>query len=296
MPELLLVRRIGAVLLACAAVFVWFAMAPEEPTTFDSEGALSLIQAEDDANNELTDGAPQQTVVNGWTANQLLELLVRQNSTAPTPADDRPAALLALGVLGIALIGATGGPPGPTPRAAVAWAPVAVPPDAAAGPQSAWSVTYAAQAADGSDARATAPVGSAEPVYQPADSQPGQPGGHAVRRKPVGQRLVAATGKGAAWVRGHVLAATLVGLLVVGGILVALTASGLQARQEAGVATSVDDTCQQLADTLKYRPTNEDSANLLNSYESDVVTGMETECAKNLEILRSYADAAGPSS
>jgi hypothetical protein len=62
---------------------------------------------EDTLNQGRTEGAPQQTVVNGWTARDLLELTAKQGAEA---RDHRPAALLSLLVLGLCLALATSGP------------------------------------------------------------------------------------------------------------------------------------------------------------------------------------------
>lgn len=119
---MLLTRRIGALVLAAVAVLVWFAMAPETPEEAHAD-AVASIEAEDAANNTITDGAPQQTVVNGWTANEYLKLISTQLNGSQDP---RPAALLGLGVLGLALIAFTTPPlarpqsgrqPGRRPRA-----------------------------------------------------------------------------------------------------------------------------------------------------------------------------------
>ena len=53
----------------------------------------------DTANNARTEGAPQQAVVNGWTAKDLLTVIAREGAQ---PSDERPAALLVLVVVGIA--------------------------------------------------------------------------------------------------------------------------------------------------------------------------------------------------
>lgn len=104
-----IIRWVGAVILVAAAVTVWFALQPKAPENFDHSAEAAAIEVEDDANNDLTGGAPQQAVVNGWTANAYLALISRQidAADAPAPRDDRPAAMLGLCVLGIALLMAT---------------------------------------------------------------------------------------------------------------------------------------------------------------------------------------------
>ena len=89
-----LVRRIGAIVLVLAALVVWFAMAPDDgDRAADVESALS----EYELNEALTEGAPQQQVVNGWVARDLLAVIARQET------DERLPALAGLAVLGIAL-------------------------------------------------------------------------------------------------------------------------------------------------------------------------------------------------
>jgi hypothetical protein len=70
-----------------------------------------------DANDARTEGAPQQQVVNGWVARDLLSIialeqneLVEAARTAHAEPDNRPAALLVIAVLAIALWGATSTP------------------------------------------------------------------------------------------------------------------------------------------------------------------------------------------
>jgi hypothetical protein len=126
----LLIRRIGALALVAAALFVWFSMAPEAPKKLDHGSAVAAIESEDDGNNVLASGAPQQAVVNGWTSNDYLKLISEQldaNGSRQQVRDVRPSALLVLGVAGIALIAFTSPGPwrparstGPGPSAPVA--------------------------------------------------------------------------------------------------------------------------------------------------------------------------------
>lgn len=125
------VRRIGSVLLAAAAVTVWFAMAPADvqtglsrsaadnlPSTTVDRDDIAAIMTDDGLNQGTADSAPQQSVVNGWTARDLLEAIAQQGADTyravvaaaqpdpipPTPErDQRPAALLVLAVIGLAL-------------------------------------------------------------------------------------------------------------------------------------------------------------------------------------------------
>lgn len=139
---MLRVRQIGLVVLAVAAILVFFAMKPEEafqPGVLPSTGAEAsdYTDAIDEAlatyelNDANADTAPKQQVVNGWVARDLLtvmafenvqalnglELLSLQNeiayeaATAPEQHDERPALLLVIVVFAIALWGATAVPP-----------------------------------------------------------------------------------------------------------------------------------------------------------------------------------------
>jgi hypothetical protein len=142
----ILARRIGATVLALAAIAVWFLMAPIEPKVpvvkvqqpvTDQSGAISQALSDYDQNNQLTTGAPQQQVVNGWAAKDLLTVIAKQQNEAltrpavpaplspVTPNDNRIPALIALVVLGMALILITSrerGYEGDAPiRASVPW-------------------------------------------------------------------------------------------------------------------------------------------------------------------------------
>jgi hypothetical protein len=98
-----LVRRVGAIVLALAAVVVWFAMAPDESSDRSPEIASALADYE--LNNARTQGAPQQQVVNGWVAKDLLTVIAEQQNESVT--DERLPALAVLVVLGLALHVAT---------------------------------------------------------------------------------------------------------------------------------------------------------------------------------------------
>lgn len=114
---MMLVRRLGALILAAAAVAVWFVLEPEQTSgdTADYSSAISLAIEEYETNNAMADSAPQQEVVNGWVAKDLLEVIAEaQNaslSPESAPRDDRIPAELLLVVLGVALLALT------TPRA-----------------------------------------------------------------------------------------------------------------------------------------------------------------------------------
>jgi Flp pilus assembly protein TadB len=93
---MILARRVGAVILAVAAALVWFTMAPE-----DRSDDISQALVEYELNEARTEGAPQQQVVNGWVAKDLLTIIAEQQNDAAD--DERIPALAALAVLGVAL-------------------------------------------------------------------------------------------------------------------------------------------------------------------------------------------------
>jgi hypothetical protein len=100
-------RRLGALVPALAALIVIVALAPNDTVTSSD---ISKVMVEDALNQARTQGAPQQAVVNGWTARDLLELAAKQGVEA---RDHRPAALLTLLVLGMCLGLATSEPRAP---------------------------------------------------------------------------------------------------------------------------------------------------------------------------------------
>jgi hypothetical protein len=111
---MLKVRRIGAIVLALAAIAVWFSMAPDSTDhSSDVRSALSSYEL----NNARTSGAPQQQVVNGWVAKDLLTVIAEEGNASN---DDRVPALVGLLVLGMALFaftttGSKGREPGAAP-------------------------------------------------------------------------------------------------------------------------------------------------------------------------------------
>ena len=94
------VRTVGSVVLAVAALAVWFGMAPE-PVTRGDAGEIVAAEALADLNEATAEGAPQQAVVNGWHTVDLLEIIARE-SMEPEPVDHRTEALLLIGVIGLA--------------------------------------------------------------------------------------------------------------------------------------------------------------------------------------------------
>ncbi len=129
-----IVRRAGAAVLALAAIAVWLLMAPEEPETpvaqtqeqvADRSREIAAALADYELNETLTQGAPQQAVVNGWVTKDLLTIMAEQQNEALTrteapppvtpavPNDERIPALVGLLVLGLALAVATAPRPSP---------------------------------------------------------------------------------------------------------------------------------------------------------------------------------------
>jgi hypothetical protein len=131
---MLMFRRIGALVLAVAAVAVWFGMAPSAKVAkaADFGPQISSALANYRLNNANAEYSPQQQVVNGWVAKDLLTVLAREQNAALSPAsaprDDRVPAELLLAVLGLALFGATT-LPGASPAGGRVPAPATAGPD-----------------------------------------------------------------------------------------------------------------------------------------------------------------------
>ncbi|MDX6367312.1 MAG: hypothetical protein QOK30_2388 [Nocardioidaceae bacterium] len=105
--DLTLVRRVGAALLAVAVVTVWFSMKPHltQPVHFSAELSAAVADGRTNAANDTN--VYQQQVSNGWKANDLLEILVRQqdaDARLGAPSDRRIPAELMLLTLGLALL------------------------------------------------------------------------------------------------------------------------------------------------------------------------------------------------
>ena len=127
------IRRWGMGLLAVAAIAVYFGLAPDEPdegstslTPTNYQTLVSGAMSDYDVNNANTDSAPQQQVVNGWVAKDLLQIqaleladmlnaISQENEQGQLVAatDDRIPALLVVAVLAITLIGITTEPGAP---------------------------------------------------------------------------------------------------------------------------------------------------------------------------------------
>ena len=104
-------RAAGAALrILCAAVWaglavaLFFLMAPQDVA--DSSVDVTMALGAYELNEDRADGAPQQQVVNGWVAKDLLAILAQQQSDAARAeqqAADRLAAEVALGVIALAV-------------------------------------------------------------------------------------------------------------------------------------------------------------------------------------------------
>jgi phospholipase/lecithinase/hemolysin len=105
------IRRIGFVVLAVAAVLITVlgepvALEPVDTSRF--EGQILAALADYESNNAQTDGAPQQAVVNGWIARDLLTIMAQQmnaflGASQASASDPRIPLLLMLLVLAAAL-------------------------------------------------------------------------------------------------------------------------------------------------------------------------------------------------
>jgi hypothetical protein len=103
------VRRIGFVVIALAAAIITFAVGPEPPeqvnvASYDRQISQALSDYE--ANDARTEGAPQQQVVNGWIARDMLTVLAQQTNellevSAPAASDDRLPLLLFVLILAV---------------------------------------------------------------------------------------------------------------------------------------------------------------------------------------------------
>lgn len=95
------VRLVGGIVIALAALSIYFGMAPAQQAS--AADRASLVLSLNKQNEADADSAPKQAVVNGWVARDLLTIIASESDRT----DERPAALLMLGVVGIAFFGAT---------------------------------------------------------------------------------------------------------------------------------------------------------------------------------------------
>ena len=123
------IRYLGFVALIAAAVAVWVVLAPKvstkTPTLPSGTDYVTLIKqalSDSDTNNLTANSAPQQQVVNGWVAKDLLTIIAKQNvdilqsqgavvdatgNLSTTPFDERIPALLLVGVVALCWMGLT---------------------------------------------------------------------------------------------------------------------------------------------------------------------------------------------
>lgn len=105
----MMVRRIGFGVLALAAAIITFALGPEQPEPVNVAGydrQISQALSDYEANDARTQGAPQQQVVNGWIARDMLTIMAQQTNkllevSAPAASDDRIPLLLFVLVLAV---------------------------------------------------------------------------------------------------------------------------------------------------------------------------------------------------
>lgn len=96
-----LARRIGAAVIAVAAVIIWVSMGSSEKSDAQYLDDIQSAMASDRANQSGANYSAQQTVVNGWTARDLLAISDRIQA-AGSRDDDRIGAELALLCLAVA--------------------------------------------------------------------------------------------------------------------------------------------------------------------------------------------------
>lgn len=127
------IRNVGFLVIAIAAATVWIVLAPEEPQLggagidLSARDYVELVDqalSDFDLNEAIADSAPQQQVVAGWVARDLLSVialaqadqlealggLVDQNesvASAIAVRDDRIPALLVLIVIALCWLGTT---------------------------------------------------------------------------------------------------------------------------------------------------------------------------------------------
>jgi flagellar basal body-associated protein FliL len=110
-----LVRLVGFVVLALAAVISFVVFRPKSPSAPDHSAQIAAALSDDATNAKSASSAPQQQVVNGWTAR---DLLVVQAATADdqlavakasSDASRQIAVLVLIAVLALCWGGATAG-------------------------------------------------------------------------------------------------------------------------------------------------------------------------------------------
>lgn len=107
-------RIVALILIGLAAIVV--ALLPASSSA-DHNAEVSAALAAAEANNSIAEGAPQQQVVNGWVARDLLAIISSQLDEQNAASDRKVPLLLMLGVLALVVIGCTTpGPLGNGPR------------------------------------------------------------------------------------------------------------------------------------------------------------------------------------
>jgi hypothetical protein len=126
------IRRVGLAVLAIGALAIFFLMEPDPPeagslnlSATNYQSLIDVAMSDYNANDALTDSAPQQQVVNGWVARDLLQIQARQladvldaltqeteSGQLVATTDPRVPALLVVAILAFCLIGFTTEPQG----------------------------------------------------------------------------------------------------------------------------------------------------------------------------------------
>jgi hypothetical protein len=102
------IRIAGFVLLAVGALVSYFMLKPSSPKDRSSEITAAIVS--DAVNAKSSNSAPQQQVVNGWTARDLLEVqsnITNDAAKSASEGDKQIAVMLVYGVLAICWLGAT---------------------------------------------------------------------------------------------------------------------------------------------------------------------------------------------
>jgi hypothetical protein len=112
---LLLARRLGAGVIIIAAGIIWLTMGSSEPSPSDYRSEIRAALAGDEVNQATASGAPQQQVVNGWTARDLLAAGDRIAANGSRD-DDRLAAEMTLLIVLVGWVAITTPNPGSSLR------------------------------------------------------------------------------------------------------------------------------------------------------------------------------------
>lgn len=118
-----MVRLVALILIGLAAIVV--ALLPASSSADHNAEVVAALAAAD-ANNSIAEGAPQQQVVNGWVARDLLAIISAQLDEQNAASDRKVPLLLMLGVLALVVIGCT--TPGPSGEGSRTASPATEPP------------------------------------------------------------------------------------------------------------------------------------------------------------------------